>query len=376
MIRILQVFRRMDLGGAETSIMNILRILDRTKIQFDFLVNDDREGTYDKEILSLGGKIYHVRPRNQGYWKSKGDLERFFQEHREYKIVHMHASSQSDIMPLATAARYGVPVRILHSRNNNVTGIVLRVALHKALHYFHRYMCRRVITDRLAISELAAKWMFGEKAWESGIVKIVRNGIEIEPFIFDGETRREIRESLGIAPDDYVLGHVGRLTRQKNHGFLLEIVSRLIQQGMNCRLVMIGDGSERTWIEERVRAYGMEGRTIMLSARRDISRYYNVFDAFIFPSLFEGLGRVLIEAQVNGLPVLASADVIPREACILSTFKFVPLSDIEAWTNAISVLSHERLREAPALVRAAGYDIHAVAKEMEAFYLARYSRCR
>ena len=361
-IRVLHIVPNMQAGGLETLIMNIYRNIDRTKVQFDFLVHYTGNYFYDDEIKKLGGKIYKLSVReDNNFIKYLMDLDSFFEKHSEYKIVHGHMESLGQFY-FRTARKHHIPVRIAHSHNsateNTIKGKIKGILLKRYKVY---------ATDYFACSEKAGKFMFGNKNF-----KILKNAIIVDNFIFNEADRTQLRRELGIE-NKLVIGHAGRFCEQKNHKFLIDIFREVAQIEKNTILLLIGAGETFDRIHNQVREYGLEDRVFFLGVRKDIAKLYQAMDCFVFPSLFEGLGIVAIEAQCSGLPVVGS-DVIPKEAAVTKQFHYMSLAETpRKWADVvIKALGSERNPEVDK-IRANGYDIHDVALYLQQFYLEKYS---
>jgi len=212
MIRILHCVNDMHRAGLETMLMNYYRNIDRTKIQFDFLTHRPYRSDYDDEIESLGGKIYYApRLYPQNYPVYFRWMRKFFKEHPEYKIVHSHIDTMS-YLPLLAAKKAGVPIRIAHSHNTS-----LDKDFKYLLKQYFRFRINSVCTHRLACGKEAGEFLFGNRDF-----KVIPNAIDAEKFYFNKDLRDEKRKELGLA-GKFVVGHVGRLSYQKNHKFLIEI---------------------------------------------------------------------------------------------------------------------------------------------------------
>lgn len=368
MVRVLQIVHGMNVGGIETFLMNIYRNIDRQKIQFDFMLNTENETYYEKEIKELGGKIYHIPSRRKGILKNRKALKKFYKSHPEYKIVHAHVSSLSYIEPLKFAKKYNVPVRIIHSRNNNQRG-----KIHHILHKINQMNIKKYATHYFTISKLAAEWLYGKKQVERGEYQIIGNGLEVEKFDFNPKIREKIRKELELN-QQLVIGHVGRFDIQKNHDFLIDIFYEICQRKPDVILLLIGDGPLKKDIENKVEKLGIGTKVKFMGIRSNINEYMQAMDCFLFPSLHEGLGRVLIEAQAADLPCIASANVIPQEAKILDTYKSISLEDkIEQWAEqTIESLKYIDRKSRKEEIRRAGYDIKETAKYLQDFYLKNY----
>ncbi|WP_374723704.1 glycosyltransferase family 1 protein [Calidifontibacillus erzurumensis] len=364
MIRVLHSVYGMNRGGLETFIMNVYRNIDRTKVQFDFLVRTQQKCDYDDEIFSLGGNIYYAPSRSQGLRKSIKKTDEFFQDHKEYKIVHFHLSSLSNVSTLRIAKKNGVPCRIVHSHNTRQGGS----PIHKYLHLFNQMFIRSYATDFFACSELAAKWMYPKKIFEDHEFKIIYNGIEPEKFALNNDIRKRKREELGIV-DEFIVGHIGRFHPQKNHVFLIDIFKEIHKKIENVKLLLVGDGDLRPLIEKKVEEFGLTNNVIFTGVRSDIPELLQVMDVFVFPSLYEGLGIVLVEAQASGLKCFTSDIVVPKEVNISGLVQFVSLNEsAQFWAEEIlKYKDYKRSRTTDVIINA-GYDIRKIAEELQEWY--------
>lgn len=366
MDRVLQIVHGMNVGGIETFLMNVYRNIDKNKIQFDFMLNTETETFYEKEIKELGGNIYHIPSRRKGILNNRKSLNEFFKKHPEYKVVHAHVSSLTYVEPLKVAKKYKIPVRIIHSRNNNQRG-----KIHYVLHKINQLNVKKYATHYFAISKLAAEWLYGKKQVDRGEYQIIGNGLEIEKFDFNQEMRNLIRRELNIKSNQKVIGHVGRFDLQKNHNFLIDIFKEIVKKNKDAIMLLIGDGPLKGDIQTKVRKMGIEKNIRFLGIKKNVNEYMQAMDCFLFPSLHEGLGRVLIEAQATDLPCIATAKVIPQEAKILETYKEIPLEETaETWANeTIEALKYEDRKSRKSEIKNAGYDIKEVTKYLEKFYI-------
>lgn len=293
--RVLHCVVKMDVGGAETFIMNMYRSLNRDEIQFDFLTS--MSGIYDDEIEKMGGHIYRIP-----YYKESGllqyylNIKQFLKSHL-YMTIHCHMDCMSGLV-LQAAKDCKIPIRISHSHSTNNSGGIL----YRMVKNIIKLNINRVATKKIACSQMAGKWLFG---CDTSQFKVINNGIDVQRFEYQLEIRDKIRQHLNISPDSIVIGHVGRMETVKNHQFLIDIFYQF-QQSYNAELILVGDGSLRATIEEQVQKYQLKNKVHIIGNVLNVYEYYNAMDLFVFPSLYEGLPLTLIEAQVNGLPVIAS----------------------------------------------------------------------
>ncbi len=360
-VKILHILREMELGGIQSLIMNIYKNIDREKIQFDFLVNS--KGFYDEEITKLGGKLYYMPHINQvGPYQYSKKLKKFFKEHREYKIIHTHFSHLSGLI-VKIAHKSQVPIIIAHGHTNSVHDKGIR----KIYKNYLKKNISKYATDFFACSKEAAEYLFDNK---SKYAIILKNGIEIEKFKFNNEIRKKIRKKLGIDYNCIVIGNVGRMDRVKNQIFLIKLIKELLKQNSDYKLILIGDGPLKKEIEYEIDKNNLKSNILLLGGQKDVEKYYNIMDYFVFPSLYEGFGISLIEAQVNGLRCFASSNV-PKEANITNEIKYISLSkSLDYWVNAILNSPKKRYEKSKKIIDS-GYDIKNVTKYLEKFYLEK-----
>ncbi|NMA64612.1 MAG: glycosyltransferase family 1 protein [Clostridiaceae bacterium] len=361
-IRILHVLGRLDRGGAETMVMNWYRNIDRTKIQFDFVVHTEEECAYNDEILALGGKIHSI-PRYTGsnhiyYKRCWKDL---FKKYPEYRIVHGHVRSTASIY-LRIAKKAGL-IAIAHSHSTS-SGKGFSAIIKAFLQYRIRYIADYFF----ACSETAGKWLFGEKTCEKETFYYLKNAIDTKEFAFKEKVRNRKRKELGIV-DKFVVGHVGRFSHSKNHDFLIDIFKEASKDYEDMMLMLVGDGELRAVIEAKVSSLGMKKSVIFAGVRADINELLMAMDVFLFPSLYEGLGIVLIEAQAVGLPCIV-ADTIPQEAYLTPLLTCAPLEKPAGeWADKILSLKGKHVRiDMSEKIRKAGYDVRENASWLEEFY--------
>lgn len=366
-IRILHEDVIMDPGGIETQLMRIYRNIDRTKVQFDFLVHRSQKGAYDDEIRAMGGQIYYAPPFNPfRYYDYFRSMLHFFQEHPEYKIMIAH--TELALGPLMCAKKAGVPVRICYSHNGQFT-----FSLKRCFMDFETLFLKRYCTDQFAVSKLAARYTFGEKTVESGSVRIIQNGIEMENFLFDAATRNRLRKEYNLE-DKLVIGHVGRFMTQKNHTFLLEVFADLYAMHQNARLILIGDGELEDRIRKRAKSLGISHAVIFLGRRSDVNDWMKAMDVLLLPSLWEGFPNVAIEAQASALQVYLSKK-ITEEAEFTPYCCRLPL-DKRIWVERIEAdIPHLLPRmDMSETMRQKGCDVRATAKWYEKFYLEQFEQ--
>ena len=365
-IRVLQVGMSSNPGGVESFVMNIYRHINREKLQFDFLCLKDLPIAHEEEIKDLGGniykEIYRAKKKPLMYFCN---LDVFFKKHPEFSAIHHHVNSLSYVEPGRYAKKYGIPKRILHSHNSNhING---KPSLpRKVLENVNQHRIDHFITDYLACSSVAGKWMFGEREF-----KVINNGIDISKYAYNPSIREQKRLELGLKPEHFVIGVVGRIQYQKNPEFIVEIFKKIYEKEKNAVLLWVGDGDLRPQMEQKIMEYGLKQNVKLLGIRKDVNEIYQTMDVFLLPSRFEGLGIVLIEAQAAGLKCFTSAEKVPNEAKITNLVNYISLQkSADFWAEQIlrTKNDHERKDQTEA-IRNAGYDIKTIIKELEKIYL-------
>ena len=359
-IRVLIDNATMDRGGAEAFIMNVYRNLDRTKVQFDFLLHCDYKSAYEEEIETLGGVVFRL-PAYKFYnaISYRKALSAFFETHPEYRIIHSHLMNSSAIT-LEIANKYGLHT-ISHSHassNGHGPGAWIRDFAHRNLYKIAEY--------RFACSEKAGKWLYRGMA----PFTVVKNGINSTLFDYNQDNRREIRKEFGIQQDTVVFGTVGRLSKEKNQSFLLELFADYKKTNHNSTLIITGDGPLLTQLKTKASQLGVMDSVIFSGVRTDVEKILCALDVFILPSFYEGFPVTLVEAQCSGLPCLIS-DVITSEVKITDLIAENSLSNpIEKWIESINKVLELPRKGRSEEIQIAGFDIKTTASELEGFYLS------
>lgn len=360
-IRIAQIMGKWVGGGVEAVVMNYYRNIDKEKIQFDFIFDNDSKDIPYEEIQALGGKVILVPPY-QKVFKYHKELKKVLKE-GNYKIVHSHINTLS-VFSLYAAKKAGVPVRIAHSHSTTNKKEWKKNLLKQVL----RPLAKKYATHYFACTEHAARWMFNDKEVNKENVYILNNAIDLDKYKYSKKLRDKKREELGIKENTFVIGHIGRFVKQKNHELIIDVFNEIHKENKNAILLLVGQGPLMDEIKEKVKELKLTRYVKFLGQRSDANELYQVFDAFFFPSLYEGLGMVAIEAQVSGLPCVVSTEV-PSIAKVTDCLEFLELEDtINTWKNTILDKVNEKRKSHIEEVRKAGYDIKEEVKKLEKKY--------
>lgn len=336
-IRVAQIIGKWLGGGVESVVMNYYRNIDRNKIQFDFICDNDSTNIPYAEIESLGGKVILIPPY-QKVIKYHKELKRILKK-GNYKIVHSHINTLS-VFSLFSAKCAGVPVRIAHSHSTTNKKEKKKNLIKQVLRPFSKVFA----TDYMCCSELAGRWLFGNKEYDKGNVYLLNNAIDLDKFKYDEKVRKEKRKELNINNGTLVIGHVGRFVEQKNHRFLIDIFNEVHKQNKNSILLLVGQGPLMGEIKEKVKKLGIEDSVKFLGQRNDTAELYQAMDVFCLPSLYEGLPVVGVEAQASGLFCLLSDDMTKETKVLKSTMFLTLEQNYNEWANEIikNIINYKR----------------------------------
>ncbi|MFQ7669146.1 MAG: glycosyltransferase [Eggerthella lenta] len=365
MMRILHVIGAMDRGGAETMIMNLYRAIDRSRVQFDFLVHEQRVCDYDEEIQDLGGKVYRALPRftllNYPVYRKR--CREFFSGHPEHPIVHGHIASSAAVY-LREAKRQG-RVTIAHSHAQNYPLSVPELGF-RALAYPIRF----VADEFLACSIEAGRDRFGKAIVEGDRFQVVKNAIDVDRYANDPIAHEQAKRLLGYEGVP-LIGHVGRFDPIKNHTYLIEVFSEARRRIPGAKLLLVGRGPSEEEVRRAVREAHLEDDVVFCGVTDRVADVLKALDAFVFPSFSEGLSMAAVEAQAAGVPCVLSTGV-PELAVIAPQFTVrLPLdAGSGVWTDAVerAVRAGAGRSEGADAARRSGYDIFDTSRWLGAYY--------
>ncbi len=355
-IRVLCVFSTLDRGGAESMCMNLYRHIDRSKVQFDFVKHDNIEGDFEEEIKNLGGRIYTAPRLGITNWLAYLKWwEKHLRKHPEHTIIHGHYFTISAIYFYAAKKLNRVTIGHIHSSNP--------IGQKKSL--LRKFMLCAIERDAdwcFACSQKAGEWLYPHREF-----KVINNAISAERFRVSPEKRKNARKALGININALVVGTVGNYSSVKNPMATIAIFDEILKRRTDARFIWVGDGYLRKQIEEEINRRGLNKYMNLLGSRGDVDILLQAMDAFVLPSLYEGLPVVAIEAQAAGLKCFFS-DTVTHEADITGRCTFLDNTDYVSWAEEICSADLEK-RDTYEQIRNAGYDVSMTAKWLQDFYL-------
>ncbi len=366
-IRIPQIVGKWLGGGIEAVVISEYLAMDKSKIQFDFICDEDSTNIPYDLIEKNGGRVIIIPPYQKAF-KYHKELKKVLKENN-YKIVHSHISTMS-VFSLFAAKCAGVPVRIAHSHSTTNKKEKKKNLMKQVLRPFSKVFA----TNYMCCSELAGRWLFGDKEYDKGNVYLLNNAIDLDKFKYDEKLRKKKRKELGIKDDTLVIGHLGRFVAQKNHTFLIDIFNEIHKKNNNSILLLAGQGPLMEDIKNKVKDLNLDDSVKFLGQRNDANELYQAFDVFLLPSLYEGLPVVGVEAQASGLLCYLSDDMT-KETKVLDITKFMSLNNTpEEWADNIlnDVKKYKRIDTSKEMT-AKNFNIKEEAKKLEEYYLNLYN---
>lgn len=366
-IRVASVIGRYIGGGVEAVTINYYRNIDKNKVQLDFICDEDSTNIPYEEIEKMGGKVIII-PSYSKPFKYHKALKRVLKE-GNYKIIHSNINTLS-VFSLFAAKCAGVPVRIAHSHSTTNKKEKKKNLMKQILRPFSKVFA----TDYMCCSELAGRWLFGNKEYDKGNVYLLNNAIDLDKFKYNESLRKKKRKELSIKDNTLVIGHIGRFVAQKNHDFLIDIFNEIHKKNNNSILLLAGQGPLMEDIKNKVKELNLEDSVKFLGQRNDANELYQAFDVFLLPSLYEGLPVVGVEAQAAGLLCYLSDDMT-KETKVLDITKFMSLNNTpEEWADNIldDVKKYKRIDTSKEMT-AKNFNIKEEAKKLEEYYLNLYN---
>lgn len=373
-IKVLQItsgFRKGVSGGIPSVLYNYCTApaFDDDDVGFDFLaLGYQTFEPYRVEIEEHGGELYNLGIHSAGMMRNLQifiELKKFLEKSKlEYDIVHINSGALVQVLVAAFAARFaGIKCIIIHSHN-----AIIKAKSREIIYRFLKPLFYLCADKYFACAEMAADSMFPKRILKEHKWVMVPNAIEVDRFVYNEEIRKQYRKEYGLE-GKYVIGHVGRFNEQKNHKFLLDIFAKVCQKRDNVMLLLVGTGELKTEIEDKAKALGIEKKVLFVGQRRDVNCFMQAMDIFVFPSYYEGLGMVLIEAQASGMHVISSDRVPQKETQITDNIQYLPLEDSEKWEKEIyrALENNNRLNRRKELLES-GYELKIAANNLKRIY--------
>lgn len=350
--KILHIVGAMNMGGTETMLMNIYRNIDRSKFQFDFISYSDKNSYYDDEIKELGGNI--IKLKNP---KSIKELYKSIKENGPYDVVHAHTLFNCGIAMIA-AKKCGVRIRISHSHTNLDSNDSIIKQLYMNL---MRFSINMNSTKLLACSNSAGNYLFGKRYIKDDKYSYFPNIIDYSKFINnDDKNVKKFKYEVDLT-NKIVMGHIGRFIDSKNHKFLIDILKNMTDKDIDASLLLVGDGPMKSEVEKLAKEKKVYDKIKFVGIRDDISIMLQSMDVFVFPSMYEGLGLVMLEAQASGIPCVVSQAIQPEADLGIGLVKKLSLEDrVDIWVDNILKSVNKKERDKNKIIKAfetSGYTV-------------------
>ena len=366
-IKVAIVMGKFTSGGIKSVITNYYSNVDRNKISFDLLIDNNSPIDDYSEIEAIGGRVCKISTLSNPF-KYISQIYKLSKENK-YDIIHGYVNALN-VFSMFAGKMAGVPVRIAENLSSAHPG-EKKTIVKNILKPFSKIFP----TDLAACSKSCGEWLYGKKDIESGKVRIFNNAISLKKYTYDKELRDNVRNSLGLSDENFVLGHIGRYQYQKNHNFLIDIFDEVYKRDKNSRLLLVGYGDLKEELFNNIHSLGLKDAVIDMGATENIAGLYNAMDVFVLPSFYEGLPVVGIEAQATGLPCVFSTEVT-KETGVIPDTKFVELSENkEKWADEILKIrdNYKRVNTEKYIIDA-GFDIETEGRKLQDYYFDLISK--
>ena len=343
-------------GGLTTVMMNYYRAMDKTDLQIDFASTNEPSVELLDELQANGSQYFNLGSRKKQLPKYLKKLNALL-KNVHYDVIHVNGNSATMVFELKAARKYGISNRIAHGHTTKSDHLILNKLLKRDF--------EKSYTHAVAVSSKAGNWLFN-----GGQYTILRNAINVEKYKYNETVRNRIRSELNIN-DKFVIGHLGKIYKPKNHDFLIDVFYEIKRINDNVCLMLVGDGELKDEIKSKCKRLNLEHDVIFTGMVRNTYDYLQAMDVFVFPSLWEGLPLALIEAQASGLQCIVSSNVAKDAKCIETT-AFVDLSEgVSAWAEKVIEICKNHIDRTDILdeIRSSGYDIQEEAKRLRMIYL-------
>lgn len=364
-IKILYLGMSLNKGGIEKMLISTFQNIDQSKFQIDFLTGH-KNIAYENEIKELNGRVHKIKLLKgfKGKIYNVYSFYIFFRNHPEYKIVHNHLMSYYDISPIIAQKLAKVPNIIIHARGSKLTNNLTRS---KILHLINKPIALFSANNYIAVSKNAAEFMYPKKSLSN--VKIVKNGIDLKKFKFSNNDRIHKREMMSLE-GKVIYGHVGAFLPVKNHKFIIEVFYEIQKKQSNAHLVLVGEGILKNEMIDYSKKIGIKEKITFYGSTDNVQELLSTFDILIFPSISEGFGNVIIEAQSVGLPCFIN-ETLPLEVDITDLINRLPLS-LSASEWADKILNYNNIndrKDYSEKINKNGYNLINMIKTLETYYI-------
>ena len=356
-ISVVMSVNKLEINGMSSVIMNYCRYLNREKYKITIMAGKPIDNVYKDECAKLGVEIIELPTKTKSPMKYYFNIFKILNK-KKFDIIHIHGNSSMMAVELLIASVKGIKKRIAHCHNTSCSS----VTVHKIL----LPIFNRLYVIGLACSDHAGKWLFGKKEYT-----VILNGFDYSKFLYDKEARASIRRELRIG-QDLIIGHIGRMNNQKNQEYLLKVFAAVCRKRKDVLLMLVGVGPNFEEVKKLVEGDKNREKIILYGETTTPEKLYSTFDIFAFPSKFEGFGMVMTEAQVNGIPCIASTNV-PDEVVISDKISFLPIGidDVDLWADKILELLQDSIENDRTKIdqsKIVKFDINQNVKQLEQCY--------
>lgn len=356
-----------DFGGIEKVIITIISNL-YTKYEFELVVNSMISNEYLVELNKYNVKVKilqdtYIRNPIKRHLIGLKKFKKYLKSNPLIDVIHFNISNSIDLIYVAIAKKFKIKKRIAHSHNSSATS-KFKIIMHNLIKPFVMYSP----TDYLACSKEAAIWLFPKKIVLNKKYVFVPNSVDYNLFSYKENYRNEIRNKFNISDDEFLYGHIGRFNAQKNQIFLIDIFNKILKINSKSKLMLVGVGETKAEIINKCKEYNIENNVLFIEPTKEINKFYSAFDIFLFPSLYEGLGLVLVEAQCASLKIIMSSNIPNEVIFVPKLITKVSLSNLDLWVKEAANYKNINKNDVYDLYIKSPFSIKNLVKNIELIY--------
>lgn len=316
-IRVLQIVPTLGYGGVAQFLLNYYKEMDKSQIIFDFITHGGEE-SFHADLLKSGTKIFYVKSLGKvgfnGYLKQ---LKEIF-DNNQYDIVHTHDGHLTGLTAMMCKRYFKGPV-FCHAHTTKCVN-----DRHRPFMPVFRFLSRHYGDKLLGCGVKACEYCYGKNSKFT----VIHNAVSLDRFWnVKKEDVDDLKASLQISNDAFVIGHIGLFSPPKNHFYIIKIFNYLLEKHPNAILVLVGGGEMKSDIENRSKELGIYNNIRFVGIQKNIPLYMHMFDTFILPSVHEGLPVCGVEAQ-SVVSNICFADTIDKDVDAgIGTTHFIPIDE-------------------------------------------------
>ena len=359
--RILHVFNVLNRGGAETFVYNLYKNIDRDKYKFDFLIQSQEEGAYEKEFKKMGSNVFHLKTfKSSNPLKVIKDSVTIIKQNGPYDAIHIPMQFYSPVYCVA-AKIAGIKKIIVHSHSAN--DIKAQTIYRKTYIAIMRFLINKLATIKISCGKKAAEYLFGA----NNNATIIYNAVDPARITEVNKEKVDTLKEQFHIKNELVIGHIGSFVEVKNQKFFIGLAKKLLEKKIPFKIILAGNGKLYNKIKAQIRKANLQDSILLPGEIDDVADYYKIFDVFILPSLYEGFPTVIIEAAYNNIPCIVSDTITDELSEIIDNCTYIDINaPYDVWVKEIKKI--KKLSKKNDKNKLSVFDVSNVVKSMQAIY--------